>query len=100
MAGIPETRYTRSGDADIAYQVFGAGADLVVIHGFPGHLEVMWELPELAAFLDRLRTVGRGVMVRNPGTGVPGPARHVRAGDHVRQAGPRDVGPVARRARR
>jgi class 3 adenylate cyclase len=70
MAGIPETRYTRSGDADIAYQVFGAGADLVVIHGFPGHLEVMWELPELAAFLDRLGTFGRVIMFDKRGTGM------------------------------
>jgi hypothetical protein len=29
---IPETRYTRSGDVNIAYQVFGAGAiDLVYV---------------------------------------------------------------------
>jgi len=46
MAGIPETRYVRSGDADLAYQVFGAGQDLVAIQGPPGHLEVMWKLPD------------------------------------------------------
>jgi class 3 adenylate cyclase len=79
MAGIPETRYTRSGDADIAYQVFGAGADLVVIHGFPGHLEVMWELPELAAFLDRLGTFGRVIMFDKRGTGMSDRVPGVRA---------------------
>jgi hypothetical protein len=26
MAEIPPTRYVRSGDADLAYQVFGSGA--------------------------------------------------------------------------
>lgn len=69
MADIPETRYTRSGDADIAYQVWGTGPDLVAIHGLPGHLEVMWELPEFAAFLDRLGTFGRVIMFDKRGTG-------------------------------
>ena len=42
MTDIPETRYVRSRDADLAYQVFGAGEDLVAIPGLPSHLEVMW----------------------------------------------------------
>ena len=70
MTNIPETRYVRSGDADLAYQVFGSGADLVAIHGLPGHLEVMWELPEFAAFLDRLGTFGRVIMFDKRGTGM------------------------------
>jgi class 3 adenylate cyclase len=70
MTDIPETRYVRSGDADLAYQVFGSGADLVAIHGLPGHLEVMWELPEYAAFLDRLGTFGRVIMFDKRGTGM------------------------------
>jgi pimeloyl-ACP methyl ester carboxylesterase len=70
MTDIPETRYVRSGDADLAYQVFGSGEDLVAIHGLPGHLEVMWELPEYAAFLDRLGTFGRVIMFDKRGTGI------------------------------
>ena len=70
MTDIPETKYVRSGDADLAYQVFGSGADLVAIHGLPGHLEVMWELPEYAAFLDRLGTFGRVIMFDKRGTGM------------------------------
>lgn len=70
MTDIPETRYVQSGDADLAYQVFGSGADLVAIHGLPGHLEVMWELPEFAAFLDRLGTFGRVIMFDKRGTGM------------------------------
>jgi hypothetical protein len=50
MAEIPQTCFVRSGDVDLAYQVFGAGADLMVIPGLPSHLEVMWELPELACW--------------------------------------------------
>jgi hypothetical protein len=54
MAEIPQTRYARSGDADIAYQVFGSGEDMVAIQGLTSHLEVMWELPEFAAGRDQL----------------------------------------------
>ena len=54
MAAFPQTRFVRSGDVDLAYQVLGAGQDLIVIPGLPSHLEVMWELPEYADFMDRL----------------------------------------------
>jgi len=70
MAKIPQTRYARSGDADIAYQVFGSGEDMVVIQGLPSHLEVMWELPEFAAFLDRLGTFRRVIIFDKRGTGM------------------------------
>ena len=37
----PETRYARSGDASIAYQVVGDGPiDLVLVLGFATHLEL------------------------------------------------------------
>ncbi len=40
----PRTRYAHSGDASIAYQVYGEGAiDLVLINGPASHLELMWE---------------------------------------------------------
>src|SRR5512140_1072094 len=35
MAEIPQTRFVRSGDVDLAYQVFGAGEDLVAVLGVP-----------------------------------------------------------------
>ena len=60
MARAPETRFTRSGDVDIAYQIFGGGErDIVMTMGWVTHLEVMWELPELAYFLERLGSMGR-----------------------------------------
>jgi hypothetical protein len=57
---MPETRFTRARDVDIAYQVTGpaAGLDLVFVPGWVSHLEVMWELPEFARFLDRLAAMG------------------------------------------
>jgi pimeloyl-ACP methyl ester carboxylesterase len=70
MAEIPETRYVRSGDADIAYQVFGSGPDLVAIQGLSSHIEVMWELPEFAAFLDRLGSFRRVIIFDKRGTGM------------------------------
>jgi hypothetical protein len=60
VSEMPETRFTRAGDVDIAYQVTGpaAGLDLVLVPGWVSHLEVMWELPEFARFLDRLAAMG------------------------------------------
>jgi hypothetical protein len=38
MMTAPETRYTRSGDVHIAYQVLGSGAlDVVLVPGFVTH---------------------------------------------------------------
>jgi pimeloyl-ACP methyl ester carboxylesterase len=70
MADIPETQFARSGDADIAYQVYGSGEDMVGIHGLTSHLEVMWELPEFAAFLDRLGRFCRVITFDKRGTGM------------------------------
>jgi len=72
MAEIPETRFTRTGDVDVAYQVAGTadGLDLVFIQGWVSHLEVMWELPEFARFLDRLATMGRLIVFDKRGTGL------------------------------
>ena len=43
----PETRYARSGDLRIAYQVAGSGPlDLVFIPGFVSNIDLFWEMPE------------------------------------------------------
>ena len=48
-------RYAKSGDISIAYQVTGDGPfDLVLISGFISHLEIDWQEPRHARFLDRL----------------------------------------------
>jgi pimeloyl-ACP methyl ester carboxylesterase len=72
MADMPETRFTRVGDIDIAYQVVGpvAAHDLVFVPGWVSHLEVMWELPEFARFLDRLASMGRLILFDKRGTGL------------------------------
>ena len=72
MIEMPETRFTRVDDLDIAYQVVGPAAevDLVVVPGWVSHLEVMWELPEFAHFLERLAAMGRLIMFDKRGTGL------------------------------
>jgi class 3 adenylate cyclase len=72
VADLPETRFTRAAGVDIAYQVVGFAAerDLVFVPGWVSHLEVMWELPEFARFLDRLAAMGRLLMFDKRGTGL------------------------------
>jgi len=42
----PETRYAKSGDVHIAYQVTGEGPiDLVFVPGFVSHVEANWQAP-------------------------------------------------------
>ena len=50
----PETRYARSGDVHIAYQVVGDGPfDIVFVQGFISNLEVHWEDPGLSHLFNR-----------------------------------------------
>ena len=67
----PETRYARSGEHSIAYQVVGDGAlDLVYMPGFASHLEVFWEQPAYSRFLHRLASFSRLIMIDRLGTGL------------------------------
>ena len=67
----PETRYTRSGGAVLAYQVLGGGpVDLVLVPGFVSHLEIGWQNPDLAAFLHRLAGGARVILFDRRGLGL------------------------------
>ena len=67
----PETRYARSGDVHIAYQVVGTGSvDLVYMPGFMSHVECAWDEPLLARFLERLAGFSRLIMLDKRGTGL------------------------------
>lgn len=66
-----ETRYARSGDAYLAYQIIGDGTnDLLMIGGFVSHLEQMWEEPELARFYAQLGKFARVIVYDKRGTGL------------------------------
>jgi pimeloyl-ACP methyl ester carboxylesterase len=68
-----ETRYAKSGDVHIAYQVVGdAGPDLVLVPGWVSHVEYAWEEPSYACFLTRLASFSRLVMLDRRGTGLSG----------------------------
>jgi pimeloyl-ACP methyl ester carboxylesterase/class 3 adenylate cyclase len=68
---VPEVRYARSGEVNIAYQVVGDGPfDLVVVPGSTSHLEVWWEEEERASFIHRLTRFARVLMFDKRGTGL------------------------------
>ena len=67
----PETRYARSGDVNIAYQVLGEGPrDIVMVPGWVSNIEVLWELPSAARFLQRLASFSRLILFDKRGTGL------------------------------
>ena len=67
----PETRYARSGDVNIAYQVVGEGPrDLVYVPGGVSNIEMMWEQPPTARFLERLASFSRLILFNKRGTGL------------------------------
>jgi class 3 adenylate cyclase len=71
MDGMPETKYTKSGDTHIAYQVSGDGPfDLVFVPGFVSHLEAQWEDPDSATMLRRLSGFSRLIRFDKRGTGL------------------------------
>jgi class 3 adenylate cyclase len=64
-------RYTKSGDVNIAYQVTGDGPlDLVLVPGFVSHLELDWDEPRSARFLERLASFARLIRFDKRGTGL------------------------------
>jgi pimeloyl-ACP methyl ester carboxylesterase len=67
----PETRYAKSGDAHIAYQVVGEGPfDLVYVPGWVSNVEVVWQHPKSARFLERLASFSRLILFDKRGTGM------------------------------
>jgi pimeloyl-ACP methyl ester carboxylesterase len=66
-----ETRYAKSGDVHIAYQVVGDGpVDLVFVPGWITHVELAWEDPLEAAFRRRLASFSRLILFDKRGTGL------------------------------
>jgi class 3 adenylate cyclase len=56
----PKTRYVRSGNLRIAYQVHGSGVhDIVFIGGTQANLETTWQFPEAARLFERLGRFAR-----------------------------------------
>ncbi len=67
----PTTQYVKSGEINIAYQVFGTGnIDLVYIPGWVSNIDWMWSCPELVNFLQQLGKVARVILFDKRGTGL------------------------------
>ena len=67
----PDTKYTKSGQVNIAYQVFGSGPmDLVYIPGWISNIDLMWACPELVQFLEELGKIARVILFDKRGTGL------------------------------
>jgi len=67
----PATRYAKSGDIRIAYQVFGEGpVNVVIAPPFVSSIEAYWDEPNAARWLLRLGSYARVVMLDKRGTGM------------------------------
>lgn len=67
----PPTRYAKSGDLNIAYQVVGDGPfDLVYVPGWISNVEMMWTEPSVAHVLGRLAGFSRLILFDKRGTGL------------------------------
>jgi pimeloyl-ACP methyl ester carboxylesterase/class 3 adenylate cyclase len=66
-----QTRFAKSGDVSIAYQVLGDGPlDLVLVHGWVCSFHVGWERRQIADFYRRLASMGRLILFDKRGTGL------------------------------
>jgi class 3 adenylate cyclase len=67
----PETRYAKSGDVHVAFQVSGRGArDVVMVPGFVSNVELMWDLPYTGPALQRAGEFARVISFDKRGTGL------------------------------
>jgi pimeloyl-ACP methyl ester carboxylesterase len=68
---VPVTRYAKSGEVNIAYQVTGKGPlDLIYVPGWVSNVEYAWEEPSYARFLRRLASFSRLILFDKRGTGL------------------------------
>jgi pimeloyl-ACP methyl ester carboxylesterase len=70
-----KTQFARNREGQyVGYQICGSGdTDIVFIPDWVTNLDVMWEEPTLARFLDRLASMGRLICFDKRGTGVSDP---------------------------
>ena len=70
----PETEYAKVGEELIGYQVVGSGPpDLVYATGLTSHLDLRWEFPPIARYLERLASFSRLISFDRRGFGISDP---------------------------
>ncbi|MBR0719472.1 adenylate/guanylate cyclase domain-containing protein [Bradyrhizobium liaoningense] len=71
MVEVPSTRYVKSDDVYIAYQVVGDGPlDLTFVPGFVSNVEAMWQSSHRSRFFRRLASFCRVILFDKRGTGM------------------------------
>ena len=59
----PITRYAKSGNINIAFQVVGEGTvDLVYVPGWVSNIDIMWDNPQIADFLTKISKFSRLIL--------------------------------------
>ncbi|MGK2956067.1 MAG: adenylate/guanylate cyclase domain-containing protein [Solirubrobacterales bacterium] len=67
----PETRYAKSGDLRIAYQVIGDGPlDVVLVPALASNVEISWDIPFFSEFLSRIASFSRLIHFDRRGNGM------------------------------
>jgi hypothetical protein len=65
---VSVTRYAKSGEVSIAYQVMGKGPlDLTYVPGWVSNVEHVWKEPSYARFLRRLASFSRLILFDTSG---------------------------------
>jgi len=86
---MPETQYARTDDGYVAFEVFASGPfDLLFSGNWASNVEVMWEHPSMARFLQRLGRFARVICSDKRGAGLGGSGAARRA-PHARAVGRR-----------
>jgi pimeloyl-ACP methyl ester carboxylesterase len=68
---MPETRYAKNDDLNIAYQVVGDGPlDLVLVHGWVQSFDAGWDIEPIERFYRRLASFSRLILFDKRGTGL------------------------------
>src|SRR6266851_9561494 len=71
MAEMPATRYVKSDDVYIAYQVLGeCSLDRMFVPGFVSNVEALWQSPNRSTCFRRLASFCRVILFDKRGTGM------------------------------
>jgi class 3 adenylate cyclase len=74
----PEVRYADWGGKSLAYEVFGSGRRDLVVYQTWCPIDLMWELPQLSAFMERLGGLARVIVFDPLGVGASDPIDDLR----------------------
>ena len=67
---LPPARYASAGVVSIAYQVIGAGPDVVLVSGLLNNIEASWQDPGFADNYRRIASFARLISFDKRGTGM------------------------------